>query len=78
MDFFPRIIPEFTVFKFIARMVIRAVGIWGYYFLFVGLDLFICTKFIYKALKEEKFETAVAISILMLILVGGIIALVNT
>lgn len=76
--FFPKIIPEFTVFKFLAKIAIKAVGLLGYYFLFIGLTVFICLKYAYKALQDDHMETFVLIIIFMLILIGGIIALVNS
>lgn len=76
--FFPKVIPEFTVFKFLAKTIIKAVGLWGYYLIFIGLTILICLKFAYKALKEDHCETFVLIIIFMFIFIGGIIALVNS
>lgn len=73
----PKVIPKFTVFRFIAKSIISVIGIWGYYTLFIGITLIFCSKYIYKAYKVEHYDTVILIILLMCILIGGIIALIN-
>jgi hypothetical protein len=66
------------VFRFIAGIIIRLIGLWGYYILLIGLALIICLRFSYRAYKNGSYETVFLIVCFFLIIVGGIIALVNS
>ncbi|WDC83256.1 hypothetical protein PL321_10705 [Caloramator sp. mosi_1] len=74
----PPVMPKFTVFRFIAGIIIKLVGIWGYYLLLIGLSTFMCLKFCLRAYENKSFDTVLLIVIFYLILVGGIVALINS
>lgn len=74
----PPVMPKFMVFRFIAGIIIKLIGIWGYYVLLIGLATVVCFRFSYRAYKNGSYETVFLISIFFLIIVGGIIALVNS
>lgn len=73
----PQVMPKFTVFRLIAGLIIKLVGLWGYYFLLIGLTVILSSRYIIKAYKNQNYETCLLIVIFMFILIGGIIALVN-